>query len=279
MMSTQPGIIFLDLDDTLLNARKEVTPENDAALKKAESEGHRIVLTTGRPLAATIPLARQLDLYRPGCCIVAFNGALVWDCGEERAIFHDTLSRDDMLYLYREGRKADIHVQVYDMEHVLSDRDCDEIRFYSRRIGIPVIIDPELPESLTEDTTKLLFIDEQDHDRLEAFRQAMQAWAGSRLSLFFSNAALLECVNAGISKGSAVRYIAGHYGIPVERTIAVGDQENDIPMIAAAGIGCAMKNAIASVREAADYITENDCENSGVAEVIEKFLLPGRYTV
>ncbi|MBP3876797.1 MAG: HAD family phosphatase [Lachnospiraceae bacterium] len=272
-MSSTPGILFLDLDDTLLNARKEVTRENDEALREASAQGHRIVITTGRPLAATIPLARQLRLYAPGCCIVAFNGALIWDCGEEKAIFHDALARDDMLYLYREARKAGIHVQVYDMEHVLSDRDCHELRAYSKRIGIEAVVDPDLPESLTGDTTKVLFIDEHNFERLDAFRQSCQEWAGDRLSLFFSNSALLECVNAGISKGSAVRFMADYYGVPIERTVAAGDQENDIPMILAAGTGCAMKNAIPAVKEAADYVTENDCENSGVAEIIRKFLL------
>lgn len=272
-MERDSKILFLDLDDTLLNSRKEITPDNAAALLRVREAGHRIVITTGRPLAATLHVARRLDLDRPGCCIIAFNGALIWDCGAQKAIFQNTLSRPDMIHLYREAMRSGIHVQVYDDNYVISDKECGELIRYSERIGIPYRIDPGLPESLSRESTKILLIEEHDHSRLEDYRARMQEWAGDRLSLFFSNEKLLECVNSGISKGAAVRYMADYYKVPIGNTVSAGDQENDIPMIVAAGVGCAMKNAIPSVKEAADYITERDCEHSGVAEIIEKFIL------
>ena len=55
--------------------------------------------------------------------------------------------------------------------------------------------------------------------------------------------------------------------------MSAGDQENDISMIEAAGVGCAMANAVPACKEAADYITEADCDHDGLAEIIEKFIL------
>ena len=81
-------------------------------------------------------------------------------------------------------------------------------------------------------------------------------------------------MRAGVSKGDAVRRLAALLGVPIERTIAVGDQENDLPMIRAAGIGCAMANATDALKAEADYVTERDADHSGVAEIIKKFL-PG----
>ena len=61
--------------------------------------------------------------------------------------------------------------------------------------------------------------------------------------------------------------------IPLANTVAAGDQENDISMIEAAAVGAAMKNATDAVKASADYITENDCNHSGVAEILRKFIL------
>lgn len=76
-----------------------------------------------------------------------------------------------------------------------------------------------------------------------------------------------------LTKGSAVRFLCEYTGIPLCNTIAAGDAENDISMIRAAHIGCAMKNAEEEVKQAADYITENDNNHDGVAEIIHKFVL------
>lgn len=83
----------------------------------------------------------------------------------------------------------------------------------------------------------------------------------------------LEHVAPGIDKGSAVRFLCEYTGIPLCNTIAAGDAENDISMIRAAHIGCAMRNAEEEVKQAADYITENDNNHDGVAEIIHKFVL------
>ena len=76
----------------------------------------------------------------------------------------------------------------------------------------------------------------------------------------------------GIGKGESLLEIAKYYDIPIEDTIAFGDEENDLTMIEAAGIGVAMGNAIDLVKEAADYITLSNDED-GIADYLEKFVL------
>lgn len=269
-----PHILYLDLDDTLLNSEKRVSPENAAAVRGALRAGHQVVLTTGRPLAATLPLAEELGLLRPDCFVISFNGALIYDCGAGKPLVMETLPLALTRELWNLAKARGIHCQGYSRSDTLVCADDEEVRFYAGRIHVTYRVDASLPDSLREETVKLLFIDLKDHAKLEAFRDEAAARCGGALSLFFSNRWFLECVRAGVSKGDAVRRLAALLGVPIERTIAVGDQENDLPMIRAAGIGCAMANATDALKAEADYVTERDADHSGVAEIIKKFL-PG----
>ena len=80
-------------------------------------------------------------------------------------------------------------------------------------------------------------------------------------------------MNTGLNKGNALMQMAGILGVDVADTIAAGDAPNDLDMIKAAGIGCAMSNGTDEVKAAADYVTERDNNSGGVAEIIEKFVL------
>ena len=87
---------------------------------------------------------------------------------------------------------------------------------------------------------------------------------------------MLELVPPGVNKGNAVRFLCGYLGIPIGHSLAAGDAENDLTMIQAAGIGAAMCNGEAFLKEAADYVTLADNNHDGVAEILEKFILNAR---
>ena len=112
-----------------------------------------------------------------------------------------------------------------------------------------------------------------DHDKLEAFREIFTEWAVDKAEVFFSCFEFLEFVPKGISKGAGIRFLADYLNVPIENTIAVGDAENDIPMIEAAGLGVVMCNANDDIKIHADYVTELDNNQGGVSEVIRKFML------
>lgn len=73
-------------------------------------------------------------------------------------------------------------------------------------------------------------------------------------------------------KGTALKVFTEHFEIPLEQTIAVGDEGNDIPMIETAGLGVAVKNADNELKKFSDFITLSNDEN-GVAHVIDKYVL------
>lgn len=268
-------IIFIDIDDTLLTHDKKITPENKQAIQKALEKGHKAVICTGRPLAAAIPIVEELGLTQEGCYIIAFNGAEIYDFSNKKNLVRNTLHMEQVRYLFSAAKKAGIHVQTYDEnDTLLTKKDDEETHSYCDRIKLPFRIDPGLPDSLTSEPVKVLMIDLHDHARIDALRQSMEPWANGegQVNLFFSNDWYLECVRKGITKGSAIHWFCKYMNVPIADTIGCGDSENDISMIQETGIGCAMANAVDGCKKAADYVTKNDCDHSGVAEIIEKFM-------
>ena len=107
----------------------------------------------------------------------------------------------------------------------------------------------------------------------DSFRKDILAKYGDRLNSFFSCKEYIEIIPKTCGKGLALLRLAEILEIPVEDTIGVGDEANDLTMVEAAGLGVCMANGIPEVKAAADYITERDNNHDGVAEVIEKFVL------
>ena len=266
--------LFLDLDGTLLNDRKEITPGNQSAIEKALSLGHLIVVTSGRPLVSTAPLADALGLDRPGCFVIACNGCVFYDNYKKEVIFSAAIPLEVVRKVFAEAERRNIHVQAYDDKKVLVEERCagKNVEEYCRRIGMQWEVIPSISR-LKREPEKLLAIDYQDRKPLDDFRLWIAENCGDVLDTYYSNANYMEIVKKGINKGEAILRLASLLGIRAEDTIAAGDAENDSFMLRSAQIGAAMANAEPGVKAAADYITARDNNHDGVAEIIEKFVL------
>lgn len=272
-METKTKALFLDLDGTLLNDQKEITPGNRSAIEKALAAGHRVVITTGRPLVSAIEQARRLDLTGPGCYLIAFNGGIIYDLGAKKVIFEKNVPLELVQAVFEEANRRGLHIQTYDERQVLVEPRCDDeaVRRYCSIILMTYSVVPSVA-ALTREPAKLLLIDFQNKAPLEDF----QAWVleryGDKLDSFFSCEQYLEVIPRGMSKGNALLQLAGLLGIPQKNTVAAGDAANDLSMIEAAGVGVAMYNGTEEVKAAADTITTRDNNHDGIAEVIEKYL-------
>ena len=267
-------ILFLDLDDTLLNRSKEITEGNRKAIQEAVQAGHHIVLASGRPLLAVLPIAEELYLHGEGTYVLAYNGGEIYDCFQKKVLYRNPLTTDTAATLFQEAHRYGIHVQTYDQnDHFLAEAEDESTLYYSKRIGIPYQIIEDLEHHLPLNPIKVLLIDLHDHEKLEQFRLDHQGSLADCCNMFYSNPMFLECVAPGCSKGAAIHKAAELLDLPLENTIAAGDSENDLSMIKEAGIGCAMANGTKACKEAADYITSADCDHDGIAEIIHKFLL------
>jgi len=270
-------ILFLDLDGTTLNDEKEITPGNREAIQRAMSSGCRVVVTSGRPLSSALSQARRLGLAGPECYVIAYNGAVIYECAGERELYRQPLELGALHALFDEAGRRGLHIQTYDDAAVLVERRCDdeEIRGYCRLTGMEFRVIEDV-RRLAAPPAKALCIDTRRPERLEDMRQWVEDQLSGRVHCMFSSRTYLEAVPPGVSKGRAVEDLCRRLNIPIENAAAVGDEVNDISMLRAAGIGVAVRNAVPEVKSAADYVTERDNNHDAVAEVIERFLFGRR---
>lgn len=266
-------ILFVDLDATLLCDDKTVTEKNRLAIQRMLREGHYIALATGRPVESGRVVARELGLTIPGCYMVAFNGAVLYDCSADRVLLKRSIPIDVVEELFERAKRAGIYAQTYNNTGIIATKHTKELDYYRSKMNISYKLSKSVLDVLEEEPQKVLLIELGHPERLVKFQKNNLKWEKGKCSSVFSCPQYLEYCPLHTSKGTGVEYLTRILNMPMEATVAVGDEENDISMLQAAHVGVAMKNGTAAVKKASDYITENDNNHDAIAEVIEKFIL------
>ena len=149
------------------------------------------------------------------------------------------------------------------------------MNLYCTTLKLPKRIVTDIRKDLTEEPSKIIALEFKDPEKVARFREWIKPQFEGELDVFGSSKFMLEVVPHGVNKGSGLQNLCSLLDIPVENSISAGDAENDEAMIRAAGIGCAMANAMPYLKDIADYVTERDCDHSGVAEILYKFCITG----
>lgn len=266
--------LFLDMDGTTLNDQHEISEENLNAIQEAVKAGHDVVVTTGRPDASAVKLVEKYRLDQAGCrYVISFNGGTILDYRTGEVLFSTGVPLPWLRTLADEARRQGVFLLTYAGAKVVAEADTDALDFYTKRTGLESLVVPDMVDVLEREPGKALLVDLHGQEAMIRYMESMKEWSGDKLDMYFSSRELLEIVPKGINKGNAVRAYCEMFHIPISGTIAAGDEQNDLPMILTAGVGCAMANAVEEVKAAADYITENDNNHSAVAEIIRKFML------
>lgn len=265
--------IFLDLDGTLFTDDKQFSDRNRTAINRALAAGHQIIIATGRPLMSAIEQAKELGFTKKGCYVIAYNGGEIYDMHRKTSLYRKTIPLPLVREIFDAAKERGLHCQTYNNVEILSEHETDDLKTYSTLTKVPYRVVDDVIAELKSEPLKILVIDFKMPERLHTYLQETAFLTEGKLDRFFSSTEYLEHVAPDVSKGAAIAMLCEHTGIPLCNTIAVGDAENDLSMIQSAHLGCAMKNAVSEVKDAADYITENDNNHDGVAEVIEKFVL------
>ena len=276
-------ILFTDLDGTLLDDNKDISAEDMSAVRKMIAAGHKFVMTTGRPLTSVKKLAGRYGFLEAGFYLVSFNGGLIYDCGEQQAILTRYIPVEEVKAIMDAAHACGMHAHTYSGDLVVSEYETEQLKTYCRLMQMDYVVVKDIREYygqfinvVVKPPIKVNIITPFDHSSLESFRAEMRKTTAGKLFDVFSKPEMLEFSHMKSNKGDAVRFMADFYKVPMDDTIAVGDEENDCPMIEAAGVGVAMANASPVVRNVADYVTERDNNHSGIAEVIDKFVFNGK---
>ncbi len=264
-------MFFLDIDFTILRDDGFIPDENIAAIKETVDKGNCVAISTGRPKVSAVPIAEALGMMRSNCFLISFNGAVIYDL-ESGELLRDLRMPDEYAsYLFSEAEKAGIYLQAYDEDGFITAKDCKESKYYHDMIGTPYRVVPGLYHLESYHTPKVLSLGLEDMEPLRRFKREHSEWEKGKCVSYFSRPEMLEYSYFEATKASGILFLEEYIGTAHENTIAVGDAENDLSMIEAAGIGVAMRNATEHVKACADYVTERDNNEAGVAEVIRKF--------
>lgn len=261
-------LIAMDLDDTLLRDDLTISDATRRAMEEAIARGVHLTVATGRMFDSAQKIARQIGLNVP---IVTYQGSLIKNLLDEDILYERSVSAATAAQIYDYCLAHKLHLQSYIDDKLYVAEQNDKIIAYAKQSDIPYTVEPDFAKVIAHGKqTKLLIID--DPDRLDAMMPELRKLLGPDVHLTKSKAHYLEFLHREGTKGHALRFLAAHYGIPMEETIAVGDAMNDHEMIEAAGLGIAMANAVPALKEIAGYITLGNNED-GVKHVIDKFVL------
>jgi hypothetical protein len=266
-------VLFVDLDGTLLCDDKSISDKNRLAIERMLGEGHYFVIATGRSIESGRMIARQLGLGSAGCYITAFNGGLLYDCAADRVLYKKTLPVEVVQELFIRTDAAGLYAHTYNKSDVITSRHTKELDFYCTATGSSYRISENVLDMLDEEPPKVIVMSLEDEKKLQRFRKKNMSWEKGRCTSVFTSRQLLEYCPIGSDKGTGLTKLIEILNLPAECTVAVGDEENDIPMVKAANVGVAMTNGIDAIKKAADYVTENDNNHDAIAEIIEKFIL------
>ena len=264
-------MIVLDLDGTLTNNKKEITPRTKEALMKAQAKGVKIVLASGRPTYGIMPLAEELELKKNGGFILAFNGGKIIDCSDCRTIFEQKLDETLVPLLYHAAKEAGMQILTYQGEGIAAtDKNDKYVQEEARINKMPVEEYDDFLQQLVYPVNKCLIAG--DPAPLHQLEIKLKKELEGRMDVYRSADYFLECVPLGIDKARSLDRLIATLGITKEEVIACGDGYNDLSMINFSGLGVAMSNAADDIKAQADYVTLSN-EEDGIAHVVDKFIL------
>ncbi len=271
--------ILMDIDGTLTNERKEITPRTRRVLLAAQEQGAKLVLASGRPTQGLRAIARELQMDKHHGLLVSYNGSAVTDAQTNETLFSKTIPADESRAVLEHILKFDVRPVVYKGDYLytndLSRRmitvdgaPFDVIAYEGKCCCMEIREQRDLLAFADYPMNKVLTAGNPEY--LAAHREEMAAPFEGTLNHMFTSPFYLEFTAKNIDKAEALDAVLSPLGIFPAEMVAFGDGQNDISMLKYAGLGVAMANADEKVKAAADEITLSN-EEDGLAAVLERF--------
>lgn len=264
--------IALDLDGTLTDSSKHITPRTLQALYAAQEQGVKLIIASGRPPEGIAPIAQELRLASRGGYIMAYNGGEVFRASDSALLYRCSLPSEALGEVCAWSRRLGLPLVTHADGNILTNAPFNDHVVRNASInGMPVVGSDALEQTLQrlpQPPVKFLMVGEAG-PLAEAERLLQSAFAG-RLEVCRSTPNFMEIVAAGIDKSRALKRILQVEDASPAQLMAFGDGDNDLGMIRYAGMGIAMANATPRLREAARFVTL-DNDSDGIAHALDIF--------
>lgn len=266
-------LIAFDMDGTLLNSKKEITPKTLEMIDKAFDCGKEVIFSSGRCVAELNPYIEQIPRMR---YVNSSSGALVYDLKENKTIYSNSISIENVKRIMEVAKQEDVMIHLLCKDAIVQISDYEKMDYYGMGVYVPLVEQvamkvPDIFEYYRENEMPMQKVNLYHHTQ-EGRARTMERLSGMDLMIAKAEAGSLETSAVGVTKGTGLTKLCEYLGISVEETIAVGDADNDIDVLKTAGLAVAMGNANDTVKGICDVVV-SDCDHDGCAEVIEKYLI------
>ncbi len=270
MQKIDYALIVTDFDGTLARSDGTVSEKTKNAITRYVADGGRFAISTGRMPAAIISRAKELGLVGAVCCA---QGSVIVDIQSEKILLEGRIPNDVAVAVCEAMQARGLHIHVYDLWEYYSNMDDDYLAYYEGVVKTKAVLVTDKPmsqfvkESGMRPFKILAMVDPQENERIRLDLEK-ENFVGCDVTR--SSSLLVEVGNAAFSKGTSVQFLAKQYGIDMQKTIAIGDQINDLSMIQTAALGFAVKNADETLKAHAITLDKTNDEDA-VAAVIEEY--------
>ncbi|MGT2929064.1 Cof-type HAD-IIB family hydrolase [Streptococcus dentasini] len=265
-------LLALDLDGTLFNSKKEISSENRRALREAHLQGIKVVITTGRPLPAIGNLLEELGLINSDDYSITFNGGLVQRNTGDILAKHE-LAFTDVEKIHSILEPLGLPVDILSDGLVYSIPSQGHKSQYHKANPLLTFVEISGLSALPRDIVYNKIVTVCDSDYLDQQIAKLPVSLSHSYEVFKSRDIILEIMPKGVHKAVGLQLLCDFLNLDRRQVMAVGDEENDLSMLAWAGLGVAMANGISKVKETANVVTRRTNEESGVAEAIDQYIL------
>ncbi len=257
-------VLVSDMDGTLLNSKKEITPETFRAIKKFRSMGGKFTIATGRTIQSFSRYADMLELDMP---VILYNGAMIYDYINKKSLFTVYLpenAKEISLEIMKSFTGLGGEILKEDGTYIFRNNEYEQRHTDLCRI-IPEFC--ELEKMNPEKWLKVLFAASPENiEKLVDFTDKKRY---NEVSFVKSSDIFLEMLEPSSNKGSALKMYRLLDGMEKFRFVSIGDYDNDIEMIQEADFGAVPSNAQPEVKSSAEMVLKSSCDENAVAELID----------
>ena len=264
--------IFIDIDGTLRNNKRELTNKTIETIKKATEQGIIIVLCSGRPRKYTEIVSKQCWASQ---YIITSGGGSIYDYKNEKILYKNLMDKQACKELYKIA-------ETFDLRFLMDVGECRVVNRIEHFDGSEIELNEDIYSFIDNNDIMQCTIADKNFDKIKTIGDRIRAIKNVEIknqhkSLTNKNypkegTIYYDVANIQSNKGHAIKEFCKLLNINIKNTIAMGDGLNDLDMFEVVGHSVAMKNAHPKVKRVADEITDTN-DNDGVALFIEKLLV------
>lgn len=257
-------VLVSDMDGTLLNSKKEITPENRKAIELFRNMGGHFTIATGRTIQSFAPYKDDLKIDMP---IIMYNGAMIYDYEKNKILYS--------VYLPEKAKEISMEIMANvdnlggeilksDGSYVFENNEYEQLHNKLCRI-IPKYCN--LENMTSEKWLKVLFASSPEN--LEKLVDFVAKKGYNEVSFVKSADIFYEMLEPSSNKGSALEIYRKLDGMENFKFISIGDYNNDIELIELADVGAVPSNAQPDVKKVADLVLKSSCDENAIAELVD----------